>query len=467
MKMQNELRAPRDGTIDRVAWRRRGRRGRRPPPGDRVTRERVTKTREPRAPAPDPGARRLARQALARALQVRARATRALRDELGIEVADLYTAADIAGLDEERDLAGPAIPVHPRSQPTMYGSRAVDDAPVAGFATAAGRERTLPLPARAGPDRPLGRVRPADPDGLRQRRPRRPGGGPGRRADQLAGRLDLAPEFRSDSERVDDHRCRRSCSRCTSAAAERQGVPRSLGADPERHPQGVHRPAPTRPAGRTFVTDIFWIRARAPSGTRSASPATTCARPARRLPRTSRSTLADAIAYCDRLDINDFAGRLSFFFAAWKPAPSRANRNALDMHPMLRTTQSPQARADIESPHPEIQVPPEQLGDLAVLAMASSTSTSGNEGDDDATQPPRRARGSKLTDRTHTPGRRGQTRECGRARRGHDLQLGDLEHPRAYVPTRARLPCSQPHPATSEESLLRPSKPEPQPPSPT
>ena len=44
-------------------------------------------------------------------------------------------------------------------------------------------------------------------------------------------------------------------------------------------------------------------------------------------------TLADAIAYCEAavargLDIDDFAGRLSFFFAAWKPAPSRANGTA-------------------------------------------------------------------------------------------------------------------------------------------
>ena len=46
----------------------------------------------------------------------------------------------------------------------------------AGFADRRRDERALPLPARAGPDRPVGRVRPADPDGLRlATRPRRKG----------------------------------------------------------------------------------------------------------------------------------------------------------------------------------------------------------------------------------------------------------------------------------------------------
>src|ERR1039458_6452753 len=49
---------------------------------------------------------------------------------------------------------------------------------------------------------------------------------------------------------------------------------------------------------------------------------------------------------------------------------------------------------------------------------------------------------------------------------GNTFQLGDVEHPRAYGQTRARLPTPQPHPAASEESPLRHSNPA-RPPSPT
>ena len=81
------------------------------------------------------------------------------------------------------------VPVHARRPAHDVPRPPLDDAPVRRLRDRRGDERALPLPARAGPDRPVGRLRPADPDGLRLRRARGGGRGrPGRRADQLAGR---------------------------------------------------------------------------------------------------------------------------------------------------------------------------------------------------------------------------------------------------------------------------------------
>ena len=55
----------------------------------------------------------------------------------GIEIRDLYTAADIAGLDEDRDLGRPGeYPFTRGVQPTMYRSRFWTMRQYAGFATA-------------------------------------------------------------------------------------------------------------------------------------------------------------------------------------------------------------------------------------------------------------------------------------------------------------------------------------------
>ena len=79
-------------------------------------------------------------------------------------------------------------------------------------------------------------------------------------------------------------------------AAEAQGVPdrRAVGHDPDRHPQGVHRPEgvvlPDRPGdapGRGHDRVVLERRCRA--GIRSRSRATTSARPARPPRRSSRS----------------------------------------------------------------------------------------------------------------------------------------------------------------------------------
>ena len=104
----------------------------------------------------------------------------------GIEVKPVYTADDVAGL--ELELPG-RVPVHARALPGHVPRPAVDDPPVRGLRLGRGDERALPLPARARPDRALGRVRPADAARLRLGRPARGRRGRAdRRRDRLARR---------------------------------------------------------------------------------------------------------------------------------------------------------------------------------------------------------------------------------------------------------------------------------------
>ena len=89
-------------------------------------------------PGPDPG--RDAWRAGVRARSLRSAPERRERFETssGIEIADLYTAADIAGLDEAADLGRPGeFPFTRGVQPTMYRSRLWTMRQYAGFATAA------------------------------------------------------------------------------------------------------------------------------------------------------------------------------------------------------------------------------------------------------------------------------------------------------------------------------------------
>ena len=65
-------------------------------------------------------------------------APRAVRDELGIEIADVYTAADLAGFDPATELGLPGeFPYTRGVQATMYRSRFWTMRQYAGFATAA------------------------------------------------------------------------------------------------------------------------------------------------------------------------------------------------------------------------------------------------------------------------------------------------------------------------------------------
>ena len=104
----------------------------------------------------------------------------------GIEVKPVYTDADVAGLELEPPgefpfTRGPYRDDVPRA--------AVDDPAVRGLRLGGGDERALPLPARARPDGPVGRVRPADAARLRLGRPARGRrGGADGRGDRLARR---------------------------------------------------------------------------------------------------------------------------------------------------------------------------------------------------------------------------------------------------------------------------------------
>ena len=187
MKMQNELRAPRDGTVERVDGRGRA--------DGRARRPRWWSSDEPRRADRATGGRGRTRPATAGARPSGPRPSTAAPERRepfetssGIEIRDLYTPADLAGLDEDRDLGRPGrVPVHPRRPADDVPQPLLDDAPVRRLRHGRGDQPALPLPARPGPDRPVGRLRPADPDGLRLRRPGGRGRGrPGRRPDLAA-----------------------------------------------------------------------------------------------------------------------------------------------------------------------------------------------------------------------------------------------------------------------------------------
>ena len=184
----------------------------------------------------------------------------------GIEIKPVYTDEDVAEL--ELELPGE----FPFTRGPIQGHvprPAVDDPPVRGLRLGRGDERALPLPARARPDRALGRVRPSDPARLRLRRPARGGrGGADRRRDRLAGRhgaplrpdparrgLDVDDDQRAGLAALAPVRARRRGAGCRRRQAPRHG--------PERHPQGVLRPRELHlPAARLDAADDRSLRLR-------------------------------------------------------------------------------------------------------------------------------------------------------------------------------------------------------------
>ena len=94
---------------------------------------------------------------------------------------------------------------------------------------------------------------------------------------------------------------------------------------PERHPQRVHGPQHLHLSARAVAcgsspTSSSTPRSTCRGSTRSRSPATTCRRRARRPTRSWRSRSPTASSTCaprsaSGLDVDAFAGRLSFFFA--------------------------------------------------------------------------------------------------------------------------------------------------------
>ena len=251
----------------------------------------------------------------------------------GIEVRDLYTPADIARLDEDRDLGRPGeYPFTRGVQPTMYRSRFWTMRQYAGFATAEETNRrfryllehgqtglsvAFDLPTQMGYDSDsqaaegeVGRV-----------------GVPISSLADMAVLLDGLP-LGEVSTSMTINATAPILLALYVAAADVQGVARERISGTTQNDilkEYIARGTyifPPRPSMR-LVTDVFEFCARelpkwntiSISGYHMREAGATAA-------QELAFTLADAIAYVDAaikrgLDVDDFAGRLSFFFAAW------------------------------------------------------------------------------------------------------------------------------------------------------
>ncbi|HEX7400478.1 MAG TPA: methylmalonyl-CoA mutase family protein [Candidatus Limnocylindrales bacterium] len=251
----------------------------------------------------------------------------------GIEIADLYTPADVAGLDEARDLGRPGeYPFTRGVQPTMYRGRFWTMRQYAGFATAAetnerfryllaqgqtGLSVAFDLPTQMGYDSDAPEAE----------------GEVGRVGVPVCSLADMESLFAGIplgdvSTSMTINATAGILLALYVAAAENQGVPRARVAGTTQNDilkEYIARGTyifPPRPSMR-LVTDIFEFSARelprwntiSISGYHMREAGATAA-------QELAFTMADAIAYVDAavargLDVDAFAGRLSFFFAAW------------------------------------------------------------------------------------------------------------------------------------------------------
>src|SRR5687768_6671910 len=251
----------------------------------------------------------------------------------GIEIRDLYTSADLAGMDEDRELGRPGeFPFTRGVQPTMYRSRFWTMRQYAGFATAEETNRrfrylldhgqtglsvAFDLPTQMGYDSDaaaaegeVGRV-----------------GVPISSLADMAVLVDGLP-LGEVSTSMTINATAPILLALYVAAAEAQGVARERISGTTQNDilkEYIARGTyifPPRPSMR-LVTDVFEFCARelprwntiSISGYHMREAGATAA-------QELAFTLADAIAYVEAavergLDVDDFAGRLSFFFAAW------------------------------------------------------------------------------------------------------------------------------------------------------
>ena len=251
----------------------------------------------------------------------------------GIEIRDLYTPADTAGLDEDRDLGRPGEPPFTRGvQPTMYRSRLWTMRQYSGFSSAEETNRrfrylleqgqtglsvAFDLPTQMGYDSDA-------PE-----------------AEGEVGRVGVPISSLADMETLVDGIPLGEVSTSMTinataatlvalyvAAAERQGVERAKVSGTVQNDilkeyiargTWIYPPTPSM----RLVTDVFEFGARelprwntiSISGYHMREAGATAA-------QELAFTLADAIAYVEAalargMAIDDFAPRLSFFFAAW------------------------------------------------------------------------------------------------------------------------------------------------------
>jgi methylmalonyl-CoA mutase, N-terminal domain len=250
-----------------------------------------------------------------------------------IEIADLYTPADVAGLDEDRDLGRPGeFPFTRGVQPTMYRGRLWTMRQYAGFASAEETNRrfrylleqgqtglsvAFDLPTQMGYDSDAPEAE----------------GEVGRVGVPIASLADM--ETLVEGIPLGDVSTSMTINATAAillalyvAAAEKQGVARDRVSGTTQNDilkEYIARGTwiyPPRPSMR-LVTDIFEFAARelprwntiSISGYHMREAGATAA-------QELAFTLADGIAYVEAaiergLDIDEFAGRLSFFFAAW------------------------------------------------------------------------------------------------------------------------------------------------------
>ncbi len=281
----------------------------------------------------DPGRERWRKTTRAKAAEAAPERRDRFETSSGIEVQDLYTPADTAGLDEELDLGRPGeYPFTRGVQATMYRSRLWTMRQYAGFATAAETNRrfhylleqgqtglsvAFDLPTQMGYDSDA------------------------KEAEGEVGRVGVPISSLADMETLFDQIPLGTVStsmtiNATAAilvalyvtAAERQGVARAEVSGTVQNDilkEYIARGTwiyPPKPSMR-LVTDVFEFGARelprwntiSISGYHMREAGATAA-------QELAFSLADGIAYVEAalergLDIDDFAPRLSFFFAAW------------------------------------------------------------------------------------------------------------------------------------------------------
>ncbi|HEX9549737.1 MAG TPA: methylmalonyl-CoA mutase family protein [Candidatus Limnocylindrales bacterium] len=300
-----------------------------------MTRERAAGpgASDSRRPTPDPGRERWRSGPRAKALEGAPERRERFESSSGIEVRDLYTPADIVGLDEDRDLGRPGeFPFTRGVQPTMYRSRFWTMRQYAGFATAAETNRrfrylleqgqtglsvAFDLPTQMGYDSDA-------PEAAGE-----------------VGRVGVPIASLADMEALFDHIPLGDVSTSMTinataatlvalyvAAAEGQGVPRDRLSGTVQNDilkEYIARGTwiyPPRPSMR-LVTDVFEFGARELPRWNTISISGYHMREAGASAAQELAfTLADGIAYVEAalargLAIDDFAPRLSFFFAAW------------------------------------------------------------------------------------------------------------------------------------------------------
>ncbi len=284
-------------------------------------------------PRSDPGRDRWRATARAKAIASTPERRERFATSSGIEIADLYTPADVAGLDEASDLGRPGeYPFTRGVQPTMYRGRFWTMRQYAGFATAAetnerfryllaqgqtGLSVAFDLPTQMGYDSDAPEAE----------------GEVGRVGVPICSLADMESLFAgiplgSVSTSMTINATAAILLALYVAAAENQGVARARVAGTTQNDilkEYIARGTyifPPRPSMR-LVTDIFEFSAGelprwntiSISGYHMREAGATAV-------QELAFTMADAIAYVEAavargLDVDAFAGRLSFFFAAW------------------------------------------------------------------------------------------------------------------------------------------------------